>query len=80
MDLGLELLDVAAFDTERYRDFWSKRPERSLTESSEYRLDNYWDLPFHRPSSIPAIRLGINVVVYALTQEGSLARRFVKSM
>ena len=32
----------------------------------------------HRPTSDPVIRVGVNVVVYALTQEGSLARRYVK--
>ena len=67
------------YSQQNYRDFWSRRPERALTESSEDRLNNYAHMPLHRPSSTPAIRLGINVVVYALTQEGSLARRFVKS-
>ena len=67
------------YSQQSYRDFWSKRPERSLTEASEYILAIWDHVPRHRPSSIPAIRLGINVVVYALTQEGSLARRFVKS-
>ena len=70
---------VLVYSQQNYRDFWSKRPERSLTESSEHRLNNYVHMPLHRPSSTPAIRLGINVVVYALTQEGSLARRFVKA-
>ncbi len=70
---------VLVYSQQNYRDFWSKRPERALTESSEYRLDNFVHMPLHRPSSTPAIRLGINVVVYALTQEGSLARRFVKA-
>ena len=68
---------VLVYSQQNYRDFWSKRPERALTESSDYRLNNFVNVPFHRPSSTPAIRLGINVVVYALTQEGSLARRLV---
>ena len=70
---------VLVYSQQNYRDFWSKRPERALIESSDYRLNIYIDVPSHRPSSTPAIRLGINVVIYALTQEGSLARRFVKS-
>ena len=70
---------VLVYSQQSYRDFWSKRPERALTEGSEYILANWNHVPHHRPSSTPAIRLGINVVVYALTQEGSLARRFVKS-
>ena len=70
---------VLVYSQQSYRDFWSKRPERALTEASEDILANWNHVPHHRPSSTPAIRLGINVVVYALTQEGSLARRFVKS-
>ena len=68
---------VLVYSQQNYRDFWSKRPERTLTEASEHFLANWNQVPFHRPSSIPAIRLGINVMVYALTQEGSLARRLV---
>ena len=70
---------VLVYSQQNYRDFWSKRPERALTESSRYRLTDFVRMPLHRPSSTPAIRLGINVVVYALTQEGSLARRLVKA-
>ncbi len=68
---------VLVYSQQNYRDFWSRRPERALTEGSDYLLNDFNGVPFHRPSSTPAIRLGINVVVYALTQEGSLARRFV---
>ena len=70
---------VLVYSQQNFRDFWRRRPERHLTRASEVFI---WDLnesPLHRPSSDPAIRLGINVVVFALTQEGSLARRFVKA-
>ena len=69
---------VLVYSQQNYRDFWNRRPERALTDLPEYRLQNWAYLPFHKPSSEPAIRLGINVVVYALTQEGSLARRYVQ--
>ena len=69
---------VLVYSQQNYRDFWWRRAERHLTRAAENLI---WDAnfaPLHRPSSDPAIRLGINVVVFALTQEGSLARRYVK--
>ena len=69
---------VLVYSQQNYRDFWNRRPERALTKSPQYRLENWGTMPFHKPSSEPAIRLGINVVVYALTREGSLARRYVQ--
>ena len=70
---------VLVYSQQNYRDFWWRRPERHLTRAAEVLI---WDAnfaPLHRPRSDPAIRLGINVVVFALTQEGSLARRYVKA-
>lgn len=52
-----------------------ERSERHLTRATGNLI---WDLnhaSLHRPSSDPAIRLGINVEVFTLTQESSLARR-----
>ena len=73
----LERRLVAIYSLQNYRDFWSKRPERAIVQGtlSPYRYNGY---PLHRPTSEPAIRLGINIVVYALTQAGSLARRYVQ--
>ena len=69
---------VLVYSQQNYRDFWWRRPERHLTRAAEPLIWNFNEVPLHRPSSDPAIRLGINVVVFALTQEGSLARRYVK--
>ena len=69
---------VLVYSQQNYRDFWNRRPERALTKPPQNRLDTHNHVPFHKPSSEPAIRLGINLVVYALTQEGSLARRYVQ--
>ena len=69
---------VLVYSQQNYRDFWWRRPERHLTRASENLIWKANFAPLHRPSSDPAIRLGINVVVFALTQEGSLARRYVK--
>ncbi len=69
---------VLVYSQQNYRDFWWRRPERHLTRAAENLIWNANFAPLHRPSSDPAIRLGINVVVFALTQEGSLARRYVK--
>ena len=70
---------VLVYSQQNYRDFWWRRPERHLTRASEGSIWRFNSSPLHRPSSDPAIRLGINVVVFALTQEGSLARRYVKA-
>ena len=70
---------VLVYSQQNYRDFWWRRPERHLTRASEGSIWRFNSSPLHRPSSDPAIRLGINVVVVALTQEGSLARRYVKA-
>ena len=69
---------VLVYSQQNYRDFWNRRPERVLTQVPRDRIDNSIFVPYHKPSSEPAIRLGINVVVFALTQEGSLARRYVQ--
>ena len=69
---------VLVYSQQNYRDFWWRRPERHLTRAAESLIWDFNQSPLHRPSSDPAIRLGINVVVFALTQEGSLARRYVK--
>ena len=70
---------VVVYSQQNYRDFWSRRPERGLTEASGSHVEaNQIDLR-HRPSSEPALRVGINLVVYALTQEGSLAQRYVET-
>ncbi len=77
---------VAVYSEMTYRDFWYRRAERALTSAPNVILGtpgvagtHYAGVPWHKPTSDPAIRLGINVVVYALTQEGSLARRYVKT-
>ena len=69
---------VLAYSQQNYRDFWTRRPERVFTDLPQRTIDFEIHIPHHKPSSEPAIRLGINVVVYALTQEGSLARRYVQ--
>ena len=65
------------YSRQNYRDFWSRHVERALMNPAarNYRLDkqslgNRW-------TGDPALRLGVNIVVYALTQEGGLARRLV---
>lgn len=67
---------VAIYSQQNYRDFWRRRPEHALTDASDSDSKAY--SLRHHPTSDPAIRVGINVVVYALTQEGSLARRYVR--
>ena len=57
---------AGVYSQQLYRDFWSRRIERGDAEG-------YWS----RYSSDPALRLGVNCVVYALTQEGGLARQLV---
>ena len=76
---------VATYSHMNCRDFWYRRAERALTDAKAYVLGtpggpaNYYaGVPWHKPTSDPAIRVGINAVIYALTQEGSLARRYVK--
>lgn len=70
---------VAIYSRQNYRDFWYRRPEQNFTNASDYVRSNFGDFAAHKPSSDPAIRFGINVVVFALTQEGSLARRYVRA-
>ena len=77
---------VAIYSQMTYRDFWYRRAERALTDAPAYFLatpggssPSYPGVPWHKPTSDPAIRVGINVVVYALTQEGSLARKYIKA-
>ena len=77
---------VAIHSQMNYRDFWYRRAERALTDAPSYILGtpggsevHYSIVPWHKPISDPAIRVGINIVIYALTQEGSLARRYVKA-
>jgi hypothetical protein len=60
---------VAIYSQQRYRDFWSRGFERYQAQKG--------NLFGNRTSSAPAFRLGINIVVYALTHEGSLARKLV---
>jgi uncharacterized protein DUF4159 len=70
---------VAVYSQRNYRDFWSQRIEKSLLESSGISREAFNQWIGTRYSSDRGLRLGINIVVYALTQEGSLARRYVAS-
>ena len=74
---------VAVYSQQNYRDFWSRRIERSATgpeETSGTALRNWaYYVERFNMNSTPGIRLGINIVVYALKQEGSLAQRYVKT-
>lgn len=56
------------YSQQAYRDFWARRVERSRERPNWYN---------NRINSDAAARLGVNCVVYALTQEGSLARQLV---
>ena len=68
---------VAVYSQQSYRDFWSRRIERSLSGT---RIGaNLSTKIGNRFVSDAALRLGVNLVVYALTQEGSLARRYVNT-
>jgi hypothetical protein len=70
---------VAVYSQRNYRDFWSQRIEKSLLQSAGSNRDAFNQWIGTRYSSDRGLRLGINIVVYALTQEGSLARRYVVS-
>jgi hypothetical protein len=74
---------VAIYSRHSYRDFWSRRLERTIdrgqtaaTGSGRLTLNQVWLGDRHTGEA--AMRLGINVVIYALTQEGSLAQRYVE--
>ena len=66
---------AVVYSARDYRDLWSGRIEYGLLASPGAE----WNPQClgNRFSSEAGLRLGVNAVVYALTQEGSLAQRYV---
>ena len=67
---------VGMYSMRGYADFWSGIAERARDEGMRNNISN---TPFFLSSidEMSAYNLGVNLVVYALTREGSLARRLV---
>ncbi len=67
---------VGMYSMRGYADFWSGIAERARDEGVRNNISN---TPFFLSSidEMSAYNLGVNVVVYALTREGSLARQLV---
>ncbi|MFA6109695.1 MAG: DUF4159 domain-containing protein [Candidatus Latescibacterota bacterium] len=65
------------YSQQDYRDLWARRVERTLREARKDWAEFYRQAIGNRTTGDMALRLGINVVVYALTQEGGLARQYV---
>ena len=66
---------VGVYSMRGYADFWAGIAKQELDFVSEHHII---DSPFHTSGEEPLVyNLGVNLVVYALTREGSLAQQFV---
>lgn len=69
---------AVVYSQRNYRDLWSQRLEQVLTESrgTMGMAMRQW-VGSRNYTSQAGLRLGVNIVVYALTQDGSLARQYL---